>query len=356
MFLEVAAAPVWRRADPAPLGREAPSLRRVVWLVFGELDQRLAFEARPAGLELPELDRLRRESLYADAARPPAGTTEVSMPALITGRRVVDVAPTTPNDLELTFADGKRASWSAEPNVFSRVRVLGYDTAVIGWGLPYPRVLGASLGFADWRPSVTHEQARGATFGEAIANQWESLVPPAHARRLLSRRLAELGDLAVRTAGDGRFGLVLVHLPIPQPPGVYDRAAGRLTSSNFAGVQQGYLDNLALVDRVIADVRRGLDRTRLGDRTWLVVTADHWWPRSILFDGRVDHRVPFLLRPPDGGSGTHVDAAFNTLVTQDLVLAILRGSIGDTRQAALWLERQRVAAPREYTASGRPIY
>ncbi|HEU5324151.1 MAG TPA: hypothetical protein VFX28_25345, partial [Methylomirabilota bacterium] len=73
MFLEVAAGPVWRLVDPAPLKTPAPSLRRVVWLVLEELDQRITFEARPAGLELPELDRLRRESLYADAARPPAG-------------------------------------------------------------------------------------------------------------------------------------------------------------------------------------------------------------------------------------------------------------------------------------------
>ena len=33
MFLEAAAGPVWRRVEPAPLGRTPPSLRRVVWLV-----------------------------------------------------------------------------------------------------------------------------------------------------------------------------------------------------------------------------------------------------------------------------------------------------------------------------------
>ena len=72
MFLEVAAGPEWRRVDPGPVDRTPPSLRRVVWLVLEELDHRIVFEARPTGLELPELDRLRRESLYADAARPPA--------------------------------------------------------------------------------------------------------------------------------------------------------------------------------------------------------------------------------------------------------------------------------------------
>jgi hypothetical protein len=123
MFLEIAAGPVYRRVEPAPFRAPAPpSLRRVVWLVFTELDQRVTFEARPPGLELPEFDHRWRESLYADAARPPAGTTDVSMPALITSRPVVAVAPLTPNDLELTFADGKTARWSTHPNVFSRAR------------------------------------------------------------------------------------------------------------------------------------------------------------------------------------------------------------------------------------------
>ena len=347
MFLEVAAGPVWRRVEPAPIERTPPSLRRVVWIVLAELDQRILFEARPAGLELPELDRLRRESLYADAARPPAGAPEISVPALVTGRPVVAVTPASPNDLELTFREGKTALWSTQPNVFSRARALGYDTAVIGWLLPYPRALGGSLGVADWRPSVTHEQTRGVTFGEALRNQWASLVPPMNVRRLSSQRVAELGDLAIRTAADRRFGLVLLHLPVPRPPGIYDRATGRLTAWNYTAAGEGYFDNLALADRMIAEVRRGIERTYLGDRTWLIVTSDQSWTGSRRYDGLADHRVPYLVRPPDGGRPTHVDAVFNTLATHDLVLAILRGSVSDTNDTALWLSRLAAASVRD---------
>lgn len=339
MFLELGAGPTWRWVDPAPIKRTPPSLRRVVWLVFEELDQRIAFEARPSGLELPELDRLRRESLYADAARPPAGPTEVVIPALIIGRPVIGVASTNPRDLELRFPDGKTAQWSAQPNVFTSVRTLGYDTALIGWLLPYPRVLGGALGLAHWRPSVDFEQARGLTLGEALENQWASLVPPLNRRRLLSARVAELADLAIRTAVDYRYGLVFLHLPIPQPPGVYDRAAERLTASNFRGEGEGYLDNLALADRIVGELRRGLDRARLGDVTWIVVTSTRSWQASKHYDGHTDSRVPFLLLPPEGGQSWHVDAAFSTLATHDLVLAILRGSIRDASDAAAWLSR-----------------
>ena len=356
MFLEVAAGPVWRHVDPTPLGRTPPSLRRVVWVVFEELDQRITFEARPPGLELPELDRLRRESLYADAARPPAAATHVSMPALITGRPVVAVAQAGPNDLELTFSDGKVERWSAHPTVFTRARAMGYDTAVIGWLLPYPRILGGSLGVGDWRPSEAHEQARGDTVIQTLWNQWGSLAPPANARRLFSQRAAELGDLAIRTAADSRFGLVLLHLPLPRPPGIYDRTTGRLTAWNVTAAGGGYLDNLALVDRMLAELRRGLQRANLADRTWLVVSSDRWWDASPRYDGQQDHRVPFLVRPPDGGRPAHVDATFSTLATHDLVLTILRGSITDTADAVAWLARNPATPPREYTSAGAPIY
>ena len=356
MFLEVAAGPEWRRFEPGPVDRPPPSLRRVGWLVLEELDQRIVVEARPAGLELPELDRLKRESLYADGARPPAGTPDIAMPALTTGRPVIAVRPVNPHDLELTFRDGKTARWGASPNVFSRARTLGYDAAVIGWRLPYARVLGRSLGAADWRPSDDHEQARGDTFGQAFLNQWASLAPPLNSRRLVSQRFGELGDLAIRTAVNDRFGLVLLHLPVPRPPGIYDPATGRLTARNFTGPGGGYLDNLMLADRIIAELRRGLQRARLDDRTWLIVSADRWWKASKSYDGHEDHRVPFLVRPPEGGRTTHVDAVFNTLVTHDLVLAILRGSIRGADDAGDWLARNPASPPRDYTSTGRPLY
>ena len=345
MFIEVTAGPEWRWVDPAPLNRTAPSLRRVVWLVFEELDQRITFEARPTGLELPELDRLRRESVYADAARPPAATTEVTIPALITGRPVVAVAPLNPRDLELTFGDGETAQWSAQPNVFSRARALGYDTALVGWHLPYPRVLGNSLGVAHWRPSVRYEQARGATFNAALWNQWATLAPSMNLRRLFSQRVAELNNLAIRTATDDRFGLVFLHLPVPQPPGIYDRATEQLTAWNFGGAGGGYFDNLALADRVVGDLRRGLDRMRLGDRTWIVLTSTRSWSASRPYDGQSDPRVPFLVRPPEGGRTRHVDIALGTLAAHDLVLAILRGSVSDTSDAAAWLSRETATSP-----------
>ena len=77
---------------PSP-STSAPSRRRVLWLIFDEMDERLTFIDRPSGLRLPEIDRLRDESLWASNAFPPAGQTLLSMPSLINERIVTSAKP-----------------------------------------------------------------------------------------------------------------------------------------------------------------------------------------------------------------------------------------------------------------------
>jgi hypothetical protein len=337
MFLEVARTVPWRRTAPPPsLNATAPSLRRVVWVLLDDLDPRVAFEARPAGLALPELDRLRAHALYADAVRLPALPIDVSIATLVTGRRVLSATAISGDDLELKVADDRPARWSAQPNVFSRARALGYNTALVGWHLPYARVFAGGIHVVHWWPSIAHDRTRADTFGEAFTRQWASLAPPVYVRRLYAERLAAAGDLALRTATDGRLGFVLLHLPIPSLPGVYDPVNGRLTTWSFGGADAEYLDNLELVDRFVGDLRRGLERGRLTDRTWVVLSS----ARSRT---GADGRVPFLVRAPDGDAA-HVDSAFDARVTQDLVISVLRGSTADTDDVVRWLAR--VPAPR----------
>jgi hypothetical protein len=61
------ATPVAARPGPSPAWQylAGPDQPRVVWIIFDEMDRRLVFDQRPAGVELPELDRLHRESLDA---------------------------------------------------------------------------------------------------------------------------------------------------------------------------------------------------------------------------------------------------------------------------------------------------
>jgi hypothetical protein len=92
-------------ASTAPVARKKPATR-VLWIIFDEMDQRMSFSERPASVELPELDRLRNQSVYAINAYPPAPLTYMSMPALITGRLVAQVTPVRADELMVRF-DGE---------------------------------------------------------------------------------------------------------------------------------------------------------------------------------------------------------------------------------------------------------
>ena len=72
---------------------------RVVWIIFDCTDYRLAFEQRPAGVSLPEFDRLRNESLFCVNACSPGNCTFSSMPELISGRQFLKAGIANSSDL-----------------------------------------------------------------------------------------------------------------------------------------------------------------------------------------------------------------------------------------------------------------
>jgi hypothetical protein len=259
---------VWHTPDtpvssPPPIAGPATTASRVVWIVFDELDHRLVFETPPAGLTLPELGRFREGALMATAAGPPALATDLALPALILGRRVIGAKPLNHADLNLVFSDGSSGAWSAQPNVFDRARALGATTALVGWYLPYPRSIGHSVHAIHWAPAVVYEQARGRSWTETAVNQLGTLVRPMNTRRLHRDRFVELRERSLAAVADARAGFVMLHVPVPHAPGIYHRASGALTAWRFGAVSE-YFDNLALADRFLGDVRRAMERRGRG--------------------------------------------------------------------------------------------
>ncbi|HEV3468905.1 MAG TPA: alkaline phosphatase family protein [Pyrinomonadaceae bacterium] len=340
-------------AGPLPQpGRVAGA--RVVWIVFDELDQRAAFGARPAGLELPELDRLRRESVFAERALPPSSDTLFSMPSLISGQQIDWAMPLRPNELMVTARENREpVAWGAQPNVFAEARAAGADTAVVGWYHPYCRVIGASLSSCFWEPVVDEiSPLRGRPrLGKSMAH-WATLtlfrVPGAF--RLLEpwyetgRRqdhIAEYGNIMERAreaVKERGFGLTLLHFPIPHHPFIYDRARGSLSARTV----NEYADNLALTDRTLGKLRRDMEEAGLWDETVVIVSSDHWWRHPP--DRRVDKRVPFIVKLRGQKEGATYAPSFNTVLTRRLILAVLRGEVADAPGLIAWLDRNRTDA------------
>jgi hypothetical protein len=145
----------------------------------------------------------------------------------------------------------------------------------------------------------------------------------------------------------------------PHHPNIYDRGADEISTKP----KHSYLDNLELVDRTLGDLRQAMEAAGVWERTVVLVTSDHWWRADSLwkrrlvltpedekaFNGSEDRRVPFILKM-DGAkeSGITFGSPFNTVLTHDLLLAILRGEVVGTKGAAAWLDRNRTIGRSPY--------
>jgi arylsulfatase A-like enzyme len=125
----------------------------------------------------------------------------------------------------------------------------------------------------------------------------------------------------------------VIHWPVPHVPGIYDPARGELSQDG----SRSYLDNLALADRTLGEVRTLMERDELWRDTAVLVTADHSWRTA----PEIDRRVPFILRMPGGSAAIHYASTFNTALSAALVMDILEGRVNTAGDAGIWLDRAR---------------
>src|SRR5208282_1432887 len=104
---------------------------------------------------------------------------------------------------------------------------------------------------------------------------------------------------------------------------------------------QGYFNNLALADYELGEIRRVMNAAGLWDKTWIIISADHSWRSSKDFDGKRDLRVPFLVKPPGTTAPAVYSPQFNTTLTHDLILAMLRNEVTNQQNVADWLDAHR---------------
>jgi len=364
--LVTAAQAVWQAvSSPAAANASAPAPRlpresgapRVLWIVFDGLDQRLAFDERPAGLELTELDRLRGESLAASRALPVSMATLVSLPSLLTGRVITYCDPRGPDEL-MVYTEGspEAVPWSEQPTVFSRARELGVNAGLSGWFHPYCRLFGSQLAdcraepfrFTDEPRSfpVRMRDAAGMMLwalpfadGFFFTDPLElDLFPTRSFRGDHQRKHEQTLAAARRMAADPTLGLVFFHSPLPHGPGIYDRKTGQLGAP--PDPKTWYLDNLVLTDRAVGELRRALAQSGLEDQTVIVLTADHSWGASASFDGKRDPRIPLLIHLPGQNTGLVYEPQVRSVALHDLALALLSRELTRPEQVARWLEER----------------
>ena len=347
---------------------------RVIWIVFDEIDQRIAFNERPVSLELPELDRLRGESLEARRATQTADRTLLAMPILIFGRSYRQSEIRGASRLDVFPADSsERLNWADERNVFSRSHEMGVNSAIVGWYHPYCRLFGDQLmscfatsshtGRALLREQNASERGVVRMAGLLYRLQFENLkdmyrfdgvsgsenLKDAYVQSQQQQEYFQIRDHAYADAVDARVGFMLLHFPTPHMYAIYNRWRRDFTLDPTID----YLDNLALVDRTVGELRAKLEAAGMWDQTTLLITADHGF-RPNLWQGRygwtqnmerISERgpsgiVPFILKLAGKREHVVVERTFSNIVSSDLALQVLDGQISTAAQAADWIERR----------------
>lgn len=340
----------WKIVAPTPatMKDKGPATRfaaspggRVVWIIFDEMDYTAAFEKRPPNLQLPELDRLRSESWFATNAHPPADGTLISMPALVTGMPLIATRPVTSSDIELyTDTSPNPVRLISQSTIFTDARSRNLNTALIGWYHHYCRVLGDQV--VTCADAGQRVDDRGVcsdcapTLAEAVGDAALRLLPY-HTDEMVAyrdhwvqedgvRTFKRLRSAALSAVSDPTLGLVFIHLPIPHYPFIYSRK-----TRDFLDRRGSYVDNLALTDETLGELRRAMEQSGVWKNTAVIVTADHWWRYNLY--AKVHQlngdpaiyglRVPLIIHLPGLHSETTYTKALNNRLLREAVVALL---------------------------------
>jgi len=80
-----------------------------------------------------------------------------------------------------------------------------------------------------------------------------------------------------------------------------------------------------------------MEQAGVWDSTTVLFTSDHENRQAAALDGKSDTRIPYLLKLASQKTGIGVSERFNSVVTADLLLDVLRGEVVTPQDAAGWL-------------------
>jgi hypothetical protein len=342
----------------------------VLWIVFDEMSHAQALDERAPGLALPNIDRFAAQSnVFADVK--PAGLyTDIVLPSLLTGLSIDAVRSSADGrSLRMHLAHGPDhvdpwKTFDARQTVFSDALSLGYSPAAVGWYNPYCRLLGSVLDQCFWTgqtdftamyparnihdnlfhlPLRLLKEIPGFLFAHRNAAMNQAVDAQLHIDDY--NQIYQAADTVLTQPS---LNFVLLHLPIPHPNGIYDRAHGVLTTGKST-----YLDNLALVDRYLGHVRQVLEQQHQWDSATIILMGDHSWRTKLLWrtdprwsaeeqaashGGQFDDRPFYALKLPHQTMPQRIESPYNAVNTHALLDQLLRRDITTPEQLAQWVQ------------------
>jgi Sulfatase len=311
---------------------------RIVWLLFDELSYDQTFEHRFSGLAMPAFDKVRSESVVFSDLKPAGYYTDRVIPSFFLGTPVENIRSTLDGEPQVKLAGSKRwQAFDAHATLFSDAQRLGWTTGVVGWYNPYCRILAGTLNYCFWR--MGDGQSDGALPDQSV---WQNAMAPLaesgrrwnHEPVFSQQRHvqdhAAIVPQAEALIRDQSINFVFIHLPVPHPPGAYDRTHRGRTGS--------YIDNLALADKSLEELLTTLAETPTAAKATVIVCSDHSWrvpmwrstPLWTKEDesashGRFDPRPVLMIHFPGQQTEQDVTRPFDEIRIHEMIETLLRG-------------------------------
>ncbi|NQZ96481.1 MAG: sulfatase-like hydrolase/transferase [Myxococcales bacterium] len=321
----------------APIERDADAVPVYVFL-FDEWSVPESVRGAAFRPELEHLNALARTSITFRQAHSPAADTEVSLPHLLFERN---------SEWTLEKASG-RAWWQRggevvptqeSANLFEPFTRAGYHTVLVGYYLPYRRLLGDEIDVIRTRPHVP----TGRGWLDGFVSRWlESarfVVGPGRRPFFLESYKSRYSRYWFEIRGEverevhsvidtwPRDTFLFSHWPIPHAPFVFEADGsyrGPFEGGRTDGTSADYARSLANVDRVVGDLVAKLRANGRFDDSLLILTSDHGWKKR----DAMPLWVPLIVKWPNQREGMIVEGRFPTLALPGLLEGVARGRRG----------------------------
>lgn len=326
----------------------SPQAQRIVWILLDELSYDQAFEHRQPDLALPNLDALAKTSVVFSAVQPVGKMTQELLPALLLGKPIVKLRmPYTGLPSYQSSDGGPWQRFNQYDTIFGEAHSLGWSSGLVGWYNPYCRLLPDVLSRCFWQYSEANRTAlsRFLLSTNTTAQNLAAIFPSPLVYRLFHIPLPDTSVPQLRDYGasmtqsldllrDPRIRFVFLHLPVPHPPGMYDRVHRTMRQGG------SYLDNLALADRSLGTLLQCIQSTPGAKNTTVIVSSDHSW-RTFLWKpmqvwspederasgGRFDPRPVLMVHLPGSTTAQTIARPTSELFVHTMLEAMLRNQI-----------------------------
>jgi hypothetical protein len=313
---------------------------RIVWFLFDELSYDQAFDHRDSGLAMPFFDAFKSKSVVFSNLRPTGSSTDMVIPAFFLGKPVDNIRSGIDGEPMIQLAGSSQwHAFDARATLFSDAHRLGWTTGIVGWFNPYCRILAGILDSCFWRmgdgefdgPMSTKSSLENAI--SPLRNiVWQLEQKPVFLQRIHQEDLSAIMQAATALIRDQSISFVFIHLPVPHPPGIYDRKTGTLRAGG------SYVDNLALSDRILGELMTTVNATPSASKTTVILCSDHSW-RTYLWRsrplwtkedetasrGQFDPRPVLMIHYPGQQVQHDVNAPFDEIRIHEIIQHMLQG-------------------------------